>query len=245
MLGCVLLVTPFSVMAGKYEAILENAIEKKAENERVAFIEKLEWALPVLEKKFKKEAMNLTGSEKSLAEAKAQLVRDLIVDLAIVKPQYVSSILEPIWEEETLLDTTSEMNNDSQDGTYYGIKFTSYGVVVPAEKNISISENTINIGDMSLSLHRWFSDHMGLDVYHNVVEKTTSYGKDIYQFVIALDNGEFLYSEFQESNQAYLGYGPEFAFGTLFWWDEGYYEKEWYLEEDSYVSLLDKLALAF
>jgi len=232
-------------MAGKYEAILENAIEKKVESERVAFIEKLEGALPALEKKFEKEAMSTTGSKKSLAQAKAQLVRDLIVDLAIVKPQYVISVSEVVKEEQAVVESVNDVSDQSYDGTYYGIKFTSYGIVVPAEENISVSPTSLSVGDQELSLHRGFSDHMGLDVYHNHVEKTTSYGKDLYQFVLVLGNWEFLYSEFQESNQAHLGYWPEFSSAILFWKDDGYYEREWYLEEDSYIDLLDTLALAF
>jgi hypothetical protein len=98
-----LLVTPFSAMAGKYETILTSVIEKKVESERGGFIAQLEVILPVAQKKFEEQSMKLSGNEKLKAEVKVQLVKDLIIDLAIVKPNYMS--------EDT--DSSEEMTNDN------------------------------------------------------------------------------------------------------------------------------------
>lgn len=250
-----LLATPFSAMAGKYETILAWVIEKKVESKREAFISQLEIVLPVAQEKFEKQAMELSGEEKLKVEAKVQLVKDLIIDLALIKDNYISTDevmtdensddmnLQNEEEEEELSSHQGSENSEAH--LYNWVFFNTSNAFFPVEALISEGSSSIMYRDKTIDLSSDFTGYMGMNVYYLLIPKEQSYGVDTYEFIISLENDEYLHVEYKQSRNAALGNGPEFHSAILLGQGSEYNELEWYTAESEYIKVIEKLETSF
>jgi hypothetical protein len=86
---------------------------------------------------------------------------------------------------------------------------------------------------------------MGINVYYLLIPKEQSYGVDTYEFVISLENNEYLHVEYKQSRNAALGNGPEFYSATLLGHGDKYMEEEWYAPESEYIKIIEELESSF